>query len=313
MQINKKAVCQRALYPFLSSNIAVIVICNISDLQSQFLKSTSKSPATAHRTHVAESWTWRRCRENGHNLQPGQGIAFPPPHPTALAGTRPAERGYTSSCCSALVAEAGPGATSPAPRQAAGARARAGTCTCRHKTARPADCRTSRCSATAERRSWQCTGSARTRRQLQGSSTLSAKSRCHHRWQAGLATLLAELLVGRSAANDSWCQQIHFPLKHVSTQGIIDMELTEELGHRRKSNGDDRYSGLCFITSLVIKEHNVPMNWIAQLLLRISFLSVDCFQREGLTFPNRGVTVEGRIHTYIGTEHWKQQSRDRRH
>lgn len=66
--------------------------------------------------------------------------------------------------------------------------------------------------------------------------------------------------MGRSAANDSWCQQIHVPLKHVSTQGIMDVELTKELGHRRNSNGDDRYSGLCFITSLVIKEHNVPMN-----------------------------------------------------
>lgn len=47
--------------------------------------------------------------------------------------------------------------------------------------------------------------------------------------------------------------------------------LTKERGKRGSSDGNDRYSGLCFITSLVIKEHNVPMNGIAQLLFEDLF------------------------------------------
>lgn len=57
------------------------------------------------------------------------------------------------------------------------------------------------------------------------------------------------------------------------------MELTKELGERRNSNGNDRYSGLCFITSLVIKEHNVPMNGIIQLLFEDFFFVHGLFSK----------------------------------
>lgn len=154
MQINKKALCRRALYSFPSSNVAVTVIYNINDLQSQFLKSTSKSPATAHRTRVAEEPNLEEMLWKRPDLQPGQGIA-------------------------------------------------------RHTTARPADCSTSHCCCHCCRRAMLMTVTESTwaRRQLHGSSTLSAKSRCHHWWQAGLATLLA-----RAAGGQKRCKCFSVPV-----------------------------------------------------------------------------------------------------
>lgn len=92
-QINKKALCRWALYSFPSSNVAVIVIYNISDLQSQFLKSTSKSPATAHRTRVAHEPNLEEVLWKQPDLQPGQGIAFLLLHLMAAGGTRLAKKG----------------------------------------------------------------------------------------------------------------------------------------------------------------------------------------------------------------------------
>lgn len=53
MQINEKALCRRALYSFPSSAVPAVIICNISDLQSQLSGSWSQSPGRAHRS-VAE-------------------------------------------------------------------------------------------------------------------------------------------------------------------------------------------------------------------------------------------------------------------
>lgn len=77
-----------------------------------------------------------------------------------------------------------------------------------------------------------------------------AAPRCHLEAgeRQGLPRSWQEPLMGRKAANVFRCQHIHFPPKHVNTQGVIGMELTKELWER-SSNGNDRYSGLCYYIS----------------------------------------------------------------
>lgn len=87
------------------------------------------------------------------------------------------------------------------------------------------------------------------------------------------------LLAGRSTANVFWCQKINFPPKKVNTEGVTAMELSKELGERRNSNGNDRYPGLCFTTSLVIKEHHVLMKGVTQLPFEDFFLLCRLFSK----------------------------------
>lgn len=86
----------------------------------------------------------------------------------------------------------------------------------------------------------------------------------------GLATPRAKLRLGRNITNLLRCQYVHFPPKHVNSEGATEMA-NQGAGEEGKLKRNDRYSGLCFITSLAIKEHNVPMNGIAQLLFEDFF------------------------------------------